>query len=130
MEIAECGTRFEAQVSVRTERQFYGTADSGSPQRHETRVNPFKDFDLLVLAGAPLKHDRNCQSDEEQNTEENQHEVQVQWRINLRDVGKKKRAGQEEDGLLDEPLAEHELRCGRRETAGGTLIRDARSATV
>src|SRR4029077_5340200 len=83
-----------------------------------------------MLAGAPLEHDGNCQSEEEQNAEEDQHEVQVQWRIDLRDVGKKKRAGQKENGLLNAPLAEPELCCGPRETAGGTLIRDARSATV
>src|SRR6202008_257631 len=83
-----------------------------------------------MLAGAAIENHRNTQGNEEQHAEEDQHQVQIQWRIDLREIGKQQRSGQEESGLLDEPFAEHVFGSRRSKSAGGTLIRNARRTTV
>jgi hypothetical protein len=73
-------------------------------QWNKAGENPFEDFDFLMLAGAAVKHCGDRQSDEKQHSKENQHEVQIERRVDLRNVGKEQGTDEEKCELQDEAL--------------------------
>src|ERR1700686_3183613 len=83
-----------------------------------------------MLSGPTIEQYRNRQGDEEQHSKKNQHQVQIEGRIDLRDVWEEQRTSQKEKCLLDQPLAEHQFRGRRGEATKGTLIRGTGRTTV
>jgi hypothetical protein len=79
-------------------------------------------FEFLVLARAPVENHGNGQSDKENHAEHYQHEIHIEWRINLADVGKGQRPGKKYAGALQESAAKHHLGGRGSESARGTLI--------
>src|SRR5260370_7584811 len=83
-----------------------------------------------MFSGASIEQSGNQEGNEEQDFKKNQHQIEIQWRINLGDVWKEQRASQKKNGLLDEPFAKHEFRGGGGEAAGCALILGTRTTPL
>jgi hypothetical protein len=76
----------------------------------------------MAIAGAALEDHREKQHAEEDHAEENQHQVDIERRINLADVREGQRAEEKDGGAQHQPAAEHDFGGGRGEATRGALI--------
>ena len=95
-------------------------------QQDEARIHVLQHFEFLVPARAPVENHGDGQSDKENHAEYDQHEIHIERRINLADVGKCQRPGKKYPSALQESAAKHHLGGRGSEPARGTLIRGSR----
>jgi hypothetical protein len=93
-------------------------------------VDALENFDLLAITGAPLQDYRQEQDSEKNQTEENEHQVDVEGRVDLADVREGQRTEEKNGGAEHQPAAEHDLGGSGRETARGTLIGGSFGAAI
>jgi hypothetical protein len=91
-------------------------------KRDESRVDALEDFNFFAIASATLKRDGEEERGEENHAEEDQHQVDVERRVDLADIGERQRAEQEDRGAGHQVAAEHHLRGSGGQATRGALI--------
>lgn|SRR5271168_722585 len=92
---------------------------------NQPREKVAEDFDIFAVAGLTVEEDRDGEGSEEDQSEEDEHRVEVKRRIDLAEVREEQRTKQKECHLANEAATENKFRRSGGQPAVGTLIAGA-----